>query len=82
MINSDNINVKLPQPNLVDGGDVRESRLRLRQLENWLKKNNIKYSIVYYPAWEPRLVPTWAHFPVAINMRKDDALIFKLIHNL
>lgn len=72
MINTDNIDVKLPEPNESYG--VREARIHLKQLETWLKSRNIKYSIVYYPIW--------AHYPVAINMRKEDALMFKLIHNL
>lgn len=69
MINPDNVDVKIPPP---VAGDMREARARLKQIENWLKSRDIKYSIVYYPVW--------AHFPVAINMRKEDALMFKLTY--
>jgi len=67
----DNIDVKLP----MSVYSSREDSIRLRQLTNWLKKNNIKYSLVYWPVWDK------SH-PSAINMRTEDAIIFKLVHNL
>jgi hypothetical protein len=54
---------------------AREDAVRLKQLTNWLNKNNIKYSLVYYPYWD-------RSYPTAINLRNEDALMFKLVHNL
>jgi hypothetical protein len=68
---TDNVNVKLP----LSTYGSRVDSIRLRQLTNWLKKNNIKYSYVYWPVWD-------TSYPSAINMRTEDALIFKLVFNL
>ena len=71
MYQSDNIDVEL----VPSGNGQRDDTIRLRQLTNWLKKNNIKYSLVYFPIWQ-------RNNPSAINMRTEDAIIFKLVHNL
>ena len=73
MINTDNIDVKLPWVH-TNNKEARVARQYLKNIETWLKNNNIKYSIVYFPVW--------AHFPTAINMRKEDALVFKLVYDL
>lgn len=72
MIESDNIDVKLPIPSTYDS--IREGNIHRKQLVAWLKRNNIKYSLVYNPRW--------SSYPTAINMRKEDALMFKIVHNL
>jgi len=73
MYSTDNINVKLSKSKGLNGN--REDSIRLRQFTNWLKANNIKYSFVYWPVWDTT-------YPAAINMRTEDALLFKLVHNL
>lgn len=48
----------------------RAAESKLKEYKSWLVDNNIKYSYVYSPQW--------ANFPAAINMRNEDAIIFKL----
>ena len=43
----------------------------LKEYKEWLNENNIKYSLVYSPVWQ-------TSFPYAINMRNEDAIMFKL----
>ncbi len=75
MYNNSNINIPLDAP-----GDARNQALaraasRLnKQKINWLKERNIKFSLVY--------VPLWATEPTAINMRREDATMFKLAFDL
>jgi hypothetical protein len=64
MINSDNTNVEL---NLFPN---REGDAIVKKYTDWLKERNIKFSLVKQPIW--------VDFPVAINMRKEDAIIFRL----
>jgi hypothetical protein len=49
---------------------VKAHIAELKVYEAWLKEQNIKYSFVKYPQWAP-----WA---TGINMRNEDALMFKL----
>ena len=62
---TDNINVRLRI-----GLSDRPAIIQLAEYKTWLNENNIKYSYVYSPQW--------ANFPCAINMRNEDAVIFKL----
>lgn len=71
MFYTDNVNVELKRSFY----GSREDAIRLRQLTNWLRANNIKYSLVYVPEWD-------RSYPASINMRREDALIFKLVHDL
>lgn len=71
MYHNDNIDVELKPSKYGKRVDV----IRLRQLTNWLKERNVKYSLVYWPIWD-------RSHPSAINMRREDALAFKLANNL
>jgi hypothetical protein len=68
MINSDNINIDLP-PMRFHSKQERLVRLDMRQ---WLKENNVKYSDISYPG------SGHSGYPDAFNMRKVDAVYFKL----
>lgn len=57
----DNVDVKI---------DVRFRYKLLKEYTDWLKRNNIKYSLVKSPIW--------INSPTAINMRNEDAIIFRL----
>jgi hypothetical protein len=48
----------------------RVAEAKLKEYKFWLVDNNIKYSYVYSPQW--------SNFPAAINMRNEDAIMFKL----
>lgn len=56
-----------------EGG--RDDMLRLLEYKEWLKENNVKYSLVYLPVWSRQ-------YPYAINMRNEDAMMFKLSFGL
>lgn len=47
---------------------------RLKKYVDWLCENNIKFSMVH--------TPLWATHATAINMRNEDALMFKLVFGL
>jgi len=66
MTYTDNTNVRIPML----FGMSREDNEQLAMFETWLKENNVKYSKVYSPQW--------ANFPYALNMRNEDAIMFKL----
>jgi len=68
MWNTDNTNVE------VNIFPDRGGLLRLRQYTTWLDERNIKYSLVRSPEW--------ATNPSMINMRNEDALMFKLVFGL
>jgi 16S rRNA G527 N7-methylase RsmG len=68
MWNTDNTNIE------VDIYPDRGGNERLKQYTTWLKERNIKYNLVR--------VPEWASHPSHINMRNEDALIFKLTFGL
>lgn len=73
MIERDNTTVKIargPDP-LGRYDDVNKTVAVYRK---WLKENNIKYNLVR--------VPEWNSYPTGINMRNEDALIFKLTFGL
>lgn len=81
MIYSDNIDVDIT--NIIteqftrrfpNGDFYRIKIIRLRQFENWLKLKNIKYSLVKKPIWNSEVTH--------INMRKEDAVMFKLVFGL
>jgi hypothetical protein len=55
------------------GNSEREISLRLRQFETWLKKKNIKYTLIRKPLWGR---------VTEINMRTEDAVVFKLVFGL
>jgi hypothetical protein len=65
MIYTDNTNVQIDKVR-EDYGYVE----RLKIYKSWLKERNIKYSLVFEPEW--------ATFPTYINLRNEDALVFKL----
>ena len=69
MIYTDNTNVGLKI-----GYSDRVAEAQLKEYKVWLIENNIKYSLVY--------IPQWANFPCAINMRNEDATMFKLVFGL
>lgn len=46
----------------------------LRSYISWLDERLVKYSLVKKPIW--------TDFPVAINMRNEDAIAFKLVFGL
>ena len=69
MIEPDNTTVKLPFDYI-----NRQTIECLRRYEAWLNERNIKYSLVRNPIWLP--------YATGINMRNQDALIFKLTFNL
>jgi hypothetical protein len=71
MYYTDNINVELKKSEYGDRVDA----IRLKQFVNWLRIRKIKYSLVYKPVWN-------RNHPWAINMRTDDALVFKLVFGL
>lgn len=52
----------------------RDHIAKLKKYVDWLKERNIKYSFVKYPQW-------MSH-PTGINMRNEDALMFKLAFGL
>lgn len=54
--------------------DVFMSDALLKKYKAWLKERNIKFSLVY--------TPEWATYPSAINLRNEDALVFKLTFGL
>jgi hypothetical protein len=66
---NDNINVKIPL--LLNS---KKSAVQLREYETWLKERNIKYTLVYVPIWDTA--------PASINMRNEDALVFKMVFGL
>lgn len=68
MFQRDNINIE------VDIYPDRGGNARLNEYVSWLYQNNIKYSLVRNPEW--------ATHPTAINMRNEDALMFKLVFGL
>ena len=65
MYRRDNIDVYIPV-----SVDYRAEITHLKELEAWLMQNNIKYSLIYEPLW--------SSYPRAINMRNEDATMFKL----
>lgn len=71
MFYTDNIDVVLKRSKY--GQQVDD--IRLKQLSTWLKKRDIKFSYVYMPIWDQS-------YPYAIKLRREDALMFKLVHNL
>ena len=71
MLITDNVDVRIRQ---FSHDSDRDGQIYLKQLKTWLNERNIKYSMKYSPQW--------VMYPVAINMRKEDALIFKLTFNL
>jgi hypothetical protein len=64
-----NSNINIP---LLDPGSGNQNQIRAKNVEKiqWLKERKIKFSLVFNPVW--------ATDPCAINMRKEDALMFKL----
>lgn len=64
----DNIDVFIP---MLHG---REFDLRLKEYETWLRERNIKYTVVYLPLWDT--------VPSAINLRNEDAIIFKMVFGI
>lgn len=75
MIYTDNVDVVLKRHTLYPDIAQRMDIIRLKQLRNWLDNRNIKYSLVFEPLWA-------RDYPYAINMRSEDALVFKLVHDL
>jgi hypothetical protein len=69
MYSTDNTNVDIPWE-----GDPRHKQEKLKEYKNWLDERNIKYSLIHSPLWD--------HFPASINMRNEDALLFKLTFGL
>lgn len=70
MINPDNINIDLPR---IDGD--KDRRILRLDMMKWLKENNVKYSKINYPG-------NYGDWPDAFNLRKVDAIYFKLRFNL
>jgi len=73
MFERDNINIDITS---VTGRHYhsRELSVILKTYATWLDERNIKYSYVREPLW--------AATPTAINMRSEDALMFKLVFGL
>lgn len=65
MYQNDNVVINLPK---------RLDLATLKRYKIWLRENNIKYSVVRVPLWNP--------IATGINMRNEDALVFKLIFGL
>ena len=74
MFEKDNIDIPLQQPDSSKYFGIREAAIRLKQLRLWLDRCDIKYSLVY--------TPTCNYYPASINLRKEDAVIFRLVHDL
>lgn len=68
MLQRDNIDIE------VDIYPDKGGNARLKKYVNWLYENNIKYSLVRKPEWSTHAT--------AINMRNEDALMFKLVFGL
>ncbi len=68
MWNRDNINIEI---NL---GNNRLDGAKWKAYTGWLKDRNIKYSEVREPSWSMNAT--------ALNMRNEDALLFKLTFGL
>lgn len=66
---NDNINVRISV-----FLNNKKSETRLKEYEAWLKERNVKYTLVYVPIWDTT--------PASINMRNEDALIFKMVFGL
>ncbi len=69
MLRRDNVDIDLKNYYPDRGGNAR-----LKQYTDWLDERNIKYSMVRWP--------NWATHPTAINMRNEDALVFRLTFGL
>lgn len=70
MINPDNTTIQF----LHAAFREKQHRADIKMYEAWLKERNIKYSFVRYPQW--------ISYPTGINMRNEDALMFKLAFGL
>lgn len=54
--------------------DQRVAFMKMRQYKQWFRERDIKFSLVYNPAWDTT--------PTAITLRNEDAIIFKLTFGL
>lgn len=70
MISPDNTTIQFPYATF----RLKEHLAEVKSYEVWLRERNIKYSFVRQPQW--------LSYPTGINMRNEDALIFRLTFGL
>ena len=69
MFISDNKRIKLKL-----SYDSRKRETQMKIYKEWLKRNNVKYSIMYNA--------DCTYIPEYIHMRNEDAIIFQLVFSL
>ena len=74
MIERDNTTVTIAPAQPTFDSTPFDQHKKLAIYKKWLRENNIKYSLVRSPEWNS--------YPTGINMRNEDALIFKLTFGL